>query len=82
MPAQVPAAVQALGGLHDVLLRVAPQQKGRPREIMIAISNYNLWPIGALPLWLKVCSLSSMRSAVGKQAIMEILESITTSCWP
>lgn len=54
----VQTAVQARGGLYDVLMRVAPQQEGRPKEVMIAISNYNLWPIGALPLWIKVLPLS------------------------
>ncbi len=45
---------KASGGLYDMLMRIAPAQKGRPKEVLIAISNYNLWPIGALPLWIKV----------------------------
>ena len=43
-----------MGGLHETLLRIAPEQQGRPKEVMIAISNFNLWPIGALPHWIKV----------------------------
>lgn len=33
---------------------MAPQQRGRPREVLIAISNYNLVLSGQLPLWLQV----------------------------
>ena len=51
---QAHAMAEASGGLHDTLMRVAPEQKGRPKEVLIAISNYNLWPMGALPLWIKV----------------------------
>ena len=51
---QPQAKMHSPGGLHDVLMRVAPQKQGRPKEVMIAISNYNLWPLGALPLWVKV----------------------------
>ena len=54
---QPQAKAQSLGALHDLLTQVAPQKTGRPKEIMIAISNYNLWPLGALPLWVKVISL-------------------------
>ena len=50
-----PAAGTGGGGdLLSVLQRVAPQQPGRPREVLIAISNYNLVLSGQLPLWLQV----------------------------
>lgn len=54
LPAQMQAAARPVGPLHETLLRIAPQQQGRPKEVMIAISNFNLWPIGALPHWIKV----------------------------
>ena len=54
VPLQPQAKAQSLSGLHDLLMRAAPQKKGRPKEVIIAISNYNLWPLGALPLWVKV----------------------------
>ena len=54
LPLQAQAAARPVGALHEALLRIAPQQQGRPREVMIAISNFNLWPIGALPHWIKV----------------------------
>ncbi len=57
VPLHPQAKAQSSGALHDLLTQVAPQKKGRPREVMIAISNYNLWPLGALPLWVKVHSL-------------------------
>ncbi|CAK0787073.1 hypothetical protein CVIRNUC_010289 [Coccomyxa viridis] len=50
---QMQAAARPVGPLHETLLRIAPQQQGRPKEVMIAISNFNLWPIGALPHWIK-----------------------------
>lgn len=40
--------------LHSILMRVAPPVKGRPKEVLIAISNFNLVPGGQLPLWLQV----------------------------
>ena len=57
LPAQTQAAARPVGGLHEALLRIATPQKGRPKEVMIAISNFNLWPIGALPHWIKVAFL-------------------------
>ena len=54
---QPQAKAKSSGALHDLLTQVAPQKEGRPKEVMIAISNYNLWPLGALPLWVKVKSL-------------------------
>ena len=61
---QAQAIAKASGGLYDTLMRVAPGQKGRPKEVLIAISNYNLWPMGALPLWIKVllCSEHTCQS--------------------
>lgn len=54
--------MQNLGGaaavnsnLRSILTKLAPQVRGRPREVMVAISNFNLVPGGQLPLWLKVC---------------------------
>jgi hypothetical protein len=32
-----------------------------PKEVMIAISNYNLVPGGHLPFWLKACAFSLRR---------------------
>jgi hypothetical protein len=49
-------ATAAEGSLLAILQRVAPQQRGRPREVLIAISNYNLVLSGQLPLWLQVCA--------------------------
>ena len=54
LPVQAQAAARPVSGLHEALLRIAPQQQGRPKEVMIAISNFNLWPVGALPHWIKV----------------------------
>ena len=61
---QAQAIAKASGGLYDTLMRVAPEQNGRPKEVLIAISNYNLWPMGALPLWIKVllCSEHTCQS--------------------
>ncbi|CAL5229301.1 g12600 [Coccomyxa viridis] len=50
---QPQAKAKSSGALHDLLTQVAPQKEGRPKEVMIAISNYNLWPLRALPLWVK-----------------------------
>ena len=36
-------------------MQVAPAEPGRPKEVMIAISNYALVSTNMLPLWLKVC---------------------------
>ena len=54
-----PAAEAKGGELLGVLRRVAPQQPGRPKEVLIAISNYNLVLSGQLPLWLQVSPLSA-----------------------
>ena len=48
----LPPAARALP--DQGCLQVAPAKPGRPREVMIAISNYNLVATNMLPLWLKV----------------------------
>ena len=42
--------------------QVAPAKQGRPKEVMIAISNYALVSTNMLPLWLKVRAYSGAQA--------------------
>ncbi|CAL8464975.1 g4510 [Coccomyxa elongata] len=48
--------------LHSILMRVAPPVKGRPKEVLIAISNFNLVPGGQLPLWLQTVKEAGVKN--------------------
>ncbi|KAK9837243.1 hypothetical protein WJX81_001335 [Elliptochloris bilobata] len=51
-------------GLFQLLARVAPPSGGRPPEVMIAISNYNLIAGGQLIAWLETVAQAGVRNYV------------------